>query len=301
MNRASSATGWVRNPDGSLGWTWNPITGCRNHVNGLCKGGNFPCYAYRLAHGRLRQRYLANINIAQPEPKPLTTLSDVMSNIRTFQDVANGLSNPFYPRFWPERLKEIQRGYHFTDWSGACEHSASAKGIFVCDMSDLFGVSIPEAWTKEVLEAIKRNGKDRFYLLTKQPQNLSRWSPFPENCWVGFTATDDIMFRIGINQLRHVKAAVKFISLEPLLSWQTGEWHTLASNWMKDIKWLIIGAQTRPSVFPKLEWVREIVEAADKAGVAVFLKDNLAPILPIGYMFSMPGNKGVLRQEMPNG
>ncbi len=28
----------------------------------------------------------------------------------------------------------------------------------------------------------------------------------------------------------------------------------------------------------KIEWVRDIVEAADKAGVPVFLKDNLKPL-----------------------
>lgn len=42
---------WVKNPDGSQGYTWNPITGCLNHDNGLCKGGGFPCYAYKLANG----------------------------------------------------------------------------------------------------------------------------------------------------------------------------------------------------------------------------------------------------------
>ncbi|GAI89421.1 unnamed protein product, partial [marine sediment metagenome] len=55
---------WVLNPDNkTLGWVWNPMTGCRNHVNGLCKGGGFPCYAYRLANGRLKESYLANDNV----------------------------------------------------------------------------------------------------------------------------------------------------------------------------------------------------------------------------------------------
>lgn len=54
------------------------------------------------------------------------------------------------------------------------------------------------------------------------------------------------------------------------------------------ISWLIIGAQTKPYKPPKIEWVQEIVRAADKAGIPVFLKDNLSPL--------MGGN---LRQEMP--
>ncbi len=47
------------------------------------------------------------------------------------------------------------------------------------------------------------------------------------------------------------------------------------------ISWIIIGAVTKAPNLPqpKSEWVREIVEAADKAGCAVFLKDNLKHLL----------------------
>lgn len=43
------------------------------------------------------------------------------------------------------------------------------------------------------------------------------------------------------------------------------------------ISWLIIGQQTPVSkkTEPKIEWIREIVESADKAKIPVFLKDNL--------------------------
>ncbi len=62
------------------------------------------------------------------------------------------------------------------------------------------------------------------------------------------------------------------------------------------ISWVIIGAQTKPTVYPKIEWVREIVEAADKAGVKVFLKDNLKPL----YKTVMPNDDEIyLRQEFP--
>jgi len=164
MNRASSATGWVRNPvmksseldptqasSYELGWTYNPITGCLNHINGLCKGGGFPCYAYKLANGRLKQRYLANKHTATD---------------RYDED-----SYPFYPHFWEGRLKDTERGYHYTDWSGAREFGAAPKGIFVCDMSDLFGIGIPEEWTRKVLRVIEHTSYNRYYLLSKQAQS----------------------------------------------------------------------------------------------------------------------------------
>ena len=45
------------------------------------------------------------------------------------------------------------------------------------------------------------------------------------------------------------------------------------------ISWVILGSQTKPYKPPKIEWVREIVQAADKAGVKVFLKKNLKPLI----------------------
>ncbi len=43
------------------------------------------------------------------------------------------------------------------------------------------------------------------------------------------------------------------------------------------ITWIICGAQTPYSskTAPRIEWVKEIVEAADKAVIPIFLKDNL--------------------------
>ena len=171
---------WALNPDGTQGYTWNPITGCLN--------GCPYCYARKLANTRLRERYLANENIALPLSKGV---------------VWDVLKDPFYPRFWEDRL------YHA--WGG------EPKGIFVCDMSDLFGIGIPEEWTAKVLNLCRLHNENRYYLLTKQPQNLIKFSPFPENCYVGVSATNQQQFDNAVKYLKEVKATVKYISFEPLL------------------------------------------------------------------------------------
>jgi len=79
------------------------------------------------------------------------------------------------------------------------------------------------------------------------------------------------------------------------------------------INWLIIGSQTKPYKPPKIEWVQEIVDAADKAGIPVFLKENLAPLI-VSQNASSVERLGIvmrhedetildlgLRQEFPNG
>jgi len=295
MNRASSATGWVRNPtmkspeldpklasSYELGWTLNPLTGCKNHTpEGLCLGGMFPCYAYRLANGRLRGKYLANsILPTHDEPNHEAHHSD-----------------PFYPRFWPSRIDELAR-----------RNDLKPRGIFVCDMGELFGDWIPTNWQWSVFEVIKHNPQHRFYLLTKQPQNLIKWSPFPANCYVGVTATNPSMFTDACYYLKRIKATVKYISLEPLLEFsrlpEVLSWQRWIYTWLLEggISQLIIGAQTKPIVLPQIEWVEEIVGAADKAGIPVFLKDNLWSLFN-GSIYPVPlwafDKESRLRQEMP--
>ena len=262
---------WVKNPDGSQGYTWNPITGCNNQIDGMCKGGNFPCYAYRLANGRLRNRYLANKETAT----------------QNYDED----SYPFYPRFWEDRVGD-------PIWLPSSHRPPKPKGIFSCDMSDLFGIGIPEEWTRRVLNMIQATPYNRYYLLTKQPQNLIKFSPFPDNCWVGVTATESDLFANAVNNLMNIRAKVKYVSIEPLLSWQRLD----ISTWLRQIDWVIIGAQTKPYKPPKIEWVEEIVKVADRAGVKVFLKENLMPLFqPLMRVPNLDwwGNVFGLRQEVP--
>ncbi|MBV6343702.1 DUF5131 family protein, partial [Candidatus Magnetobacterium casense] len=296
MNRTKIES--ARNPDGTQGYTWNPITGCLNHDNGLCKGGDFPCYAYKLACGRLKTHYRRNFEIALPHENPKIAFND-----------------PFYPRFWEEKLKGLKARNDRLHYDGAKRHyQVQPRGIFVCDMADLFGVGVPEEWTQKVLDEIWGNkGFDRFYLLTKRPQNLIKWSPFPDNAWVGVTATNQESYYDGVSNITKVEAKVKFVSFEPLLERINGgecaEERRLDS--IDEFDWLIIGActGTREEMFrlcnlsdgnsellpkpfnnkwtaqPKIEWVNEIVEAADRAGIKVFLKDNLESLLPLDGLF----------------
>jgi len=121
---------WVKNPDGTQGYTWNPITGCLN--------GCEYCYARKLANGRLRKRYLANKNLARwHEP----TLGEY-----GFSALSRALSDPFYPRFWKERIENFPR-------------YGKSKGIFLCDMGELFGDWIPRWWQNAVFSCSRNNLK----------------------------------------------------------------------------------------------------------------------------------------------
>jgi len=278
------------NPNGTRGWIWNPITGSL----GDCPNPN----AKKLANTRLRERYLANPNTAVK-----------YQTEATIEEYERQRTDPFYPRFWEDRLSEPVNKLRRWGRNKSVFNKQSPKGIFVCDMSDLFGIGIPEEWTRRVLDKLQYAKQHRFYLLTKQPQNLIKFSPFPPNCFVGVSVTDMPMLNTVINTLPFIKAKVKYLSFEPLLSWECPNSELSFVFEDSGISWVILGSQTKPYKPPKIEWIKEIVEACDKAGTPVFIKDNLKPLLTRSgmvkpfFVFDKPdfGSSSIarLRQEMP--
>jgi len=185
--------------------------------------------------------------------------------------------------------------------------------IFVGSTMELFGDWIRRDWLNEIFDVTEYYTQHTFIFLTKQPQNLIKWK-FPKNCWVGATFTCSGQDNKFGYPFMDIKASVKFISFEPLLGRDL-----LADHWAEafikaGIDWVIIGQQTPISdkTQPKKEWIQEIVHAASKAHIPVFLKENLRALLPCREpfwtsVFWYEYDKGVkvqmaenrLRQEFP--
>ncbi len=174
--------------------------------------------------------------------------------------------------------------------------------IFVGSTIELFGEWVKYWWLKTIFDFALLYPQHTFIFLTKKPENLVKWSPFPENCWVGVSAGGAKMVLAAGRGLEDIKASVKFLSLEPLLSCVSGLW---LSAWLKAgiFNWVIIGQQTpvKLATMPQIEWVKEIVEASDKANIPVFLKENLERIF--GYPLPEWAEDKILntrlRQEFP--
>jgi len=191
-----------------------------------------------------------------------------------------------YKRFkWNPEIRFDNRAF------GILEQIKKPSRIFIGSTMELFGEWVGADAANYILRQVRNFPQHTFIFLTKNPAGLAAWSPFPDNCWVGVSATNYESFSVGWDDLSHIQSPVKFISFEPLLSM---DW--TAPNiqyWLitGGINWLIIGQQTpvKASTSPKIEWVKEIVEAADKAGVPVFLKNNLNALLAMGGRLSGMG------------
>jgi protein gp37 len=153
--------------------------------------------------------------------------------------------------------------------------------IFVGSTMELFGSWIDPEWMRITLECVKKYSQHTFIFLTKKPENLKKWE-FPNNAWVGVSATDYTTSTHAIDGLNKVKATVKFISFEPIKSVCTNQPIRFAKSLqLVGIKWLILGQQTpvRKSTEPHIDWVRNIVESADIAKIPVLIKNNLESLL----------------------
>lgn len=140
--------------------------------------------------------------------------------------------------------------------------------IFVNSMSDLFHKEVPIEFILRVFNVMKRAHWHTFQVLTKRSDRLEELCPqidWPDNVWMG-VSVENSEYTYRIDHLRHTKAKIKFLSLEPLL----GALHNLN---LDGIHWAIIGGESGPgarSLDPS--WVIDIRDQCMRANVPFFFK-----------------------------
>lgn len=144
------------------------------------------------------------------------------------------------------------------------------KVVFVNSMSDLFHKDVPVAFIRKVFKVMKDNPQHVFQVLTKRADVLryydsEGWLDWSHNIWMGVSVEDDRVTQ-RIDLLRQTKARVKFLSLEPLIG-------PLPDLNLQGIDWVIVGGESGRKPRPmKPEWVQDIKDQCQQAGVAFFFK-----------------------------
>lgn len=158
-------------------------------------------------------------------------------------------------RLVPEKLHEPLR------WK-------SPRRIFVNSMSDLFHEKVPEDYIRRVFEIMAEAHWHTFQILTKRAGRLAELAArltWPENVWQGVSVETE-RYLSRIDHLRRVAAAVRFLSLEPLLG-------PLPELRLDGISWVIVGGESGIQHRPiEAQWVRDIRDQCLREGVAFFFK-----------------------------
>jgi protein gp37 len=143
-----------------------------------------------------------------------------------------------------------------------------ARTVFVNSMSDLFHEDVPTSFIKEVFDVMVACPRHQFQVLTKRSgrlANLAPELPWPSNVWAGVTVEDaSCLWRL--DDLRKVPAAVRFVSVEPLL----GPIDHLPLDGMH---WVIVGGESGRRPRPmNAAWVRSIRDQCAASSVPFFFK-----------------------------
>jgi protein gp37 len=142
------------------------------------------------------------------------------------------------------------------------------RRIFVNSMSDLFHEIVPDDFIAKTFEVMTRAHWHIFQVLTKRAKRLEHLAPklpWPPNVWQGVSVETGRYFH-RIQSLQSIPSAIRFLSLEPLLG-------PLPNLPLQGVDWVIVGGESGPRhrrVNP--EWVREIRNQCEKAGVPFFFK-----------------------------
>ncbi|HUT44504.1 MAG TPA: DUF5131 family protein, partial [Desulfobacterales bacterium] len=143
----------------------------------------------------------------------------------------------------------------------------SPKRIFIGSMCDIFHPNVPTEIIKNVLKATLHTYflHHTFMFLTKRPERMAEiikkdWGP-----WLGVTVEHpDYLWRI--DELLKIPAAVRFISVEPMLAPVEFDqfWGALGVG----IDWVVIGCESGPRrrSIP-IKYIEDLVAQCDDAGV----------------------------------
>ena len=228
--------------------TWNPCVGCEP-VSPGCKN----CYAATMA------KRVAAMERAQGR-------RSVYLAVITDRGHWNGRAV-----FLPERLAQPRR------WRKPCR-------VFVNSMSDLFHSDITVEQVASVWEVMRDTPRHTYQILTKRPDRMrdvvakmvARFGVLP-NVWLGVSVEDQKAADERIPLLQETDAALRFLSVEPLLGpvdLQFAAFNGADSfGKLEGIGWVIVGGESGPGArVCDLDWIREVVRHCRVAGVPCFVK-----------------------------
>lgn len=255
-------------------YSWNPVVGCTP-----CSPGCANCYAKAL-HDKRHKAFMVNVELPGQYVRPFGTI-----------------------QCFPDRLDEPLR-------------LRKPSKIFVCSMSDLFHEDVNVNFINKVLMTIDAAPRHTFQLLTKRIDRAARLLTAGElgvlspNAWPGVTICDQDEADAKIPALLSIPAAVRWLSIEPMLSeiifsddvlaptprcdgcgrstsgMVMGDTHEVLNSTddrfpeycgiykqVLGIDWVVVGCESGPHRRPcNVEWVRSVVEQCKAAGCPVFVK-----------------------------
>jgi protein gp37 len=269
----------------SIGWTeetWNPVTGC-DRVSPGCDH----CYAMTLA-ARLKLMGSAKY---QHDGDPRTSgpgfaltmhpesLDIPLRRRKPTTYFVNSMSDLFHPDVTDEFIGSVFAVMAASEWTFTPRcHTFQVLTKRPQRMAALLGLD--DWWQRVDAETIGLLGFRFRRQGDRQPLRA---------VWLGSSIEND-RYAFRANHLRATPAALRFLSLEPLIG-------GLPSLNLDGIDWVIVGAESGRGARPMdMDWVRPIRDACVERAIPFFLKQDATPG---GHKILLPELDGQVWDQMP--
>lgn len=167
--------------------------------------------------------------------------------------------------------------------------SDARRRVFCASLADVFDNEVDREWRADLFRLIESTPNLDWLLLTKRIGNVRRMIPhdmtMPKNVWLGATIVNQEEADRDIQKLLRVPAAVRFLSIEPMLGaidlhglWSAQVGHKavggpIPPGFYANLHWIICGGESGPKARPMHpDWVRSLRDQAQAAGVAFHFK-----------------------------
>jgi protein gp37 len=149
----------------------------------------------------------------------------------------------------------------------------TSKMVFVNSMSDLFHKDVPDDYVEAVVRVMERANWHTYQVLTKRSSRMRdmlrtrlQVAAGLPHIWWGVSVEDRAHGLVRIRHLQEAPAAVRFLSVEPLLE-------DLGEIDLEGIHWVIVGGESGAGARPMArDWVVLIRDQCARAGVPFFFK-----------------------------
>lgn len=163
-------------------------------------------------------------------------------------------------RLVPEKLSEPFR------W-------ASPRTVFVNSMSDLFQPDVPDEYIQDVVRIMIEANWHTYQVLTKRSERLRdllltklNFASSHRHIWWGVSVEDKKYGLSRVDHLRETPAAIRFLSIEPLLE-------DLGDFDISGIDWAIVGGESGHGARPmERAWVERLRRLCHRKRVKFFFK-----------------------------
>ena len=213
--------------------------------------------------------------------------------------------------YWKQPLK----------WNREAAAAGERRRVFCASLADVFESKQDQSgdlreWRFDLWNLIEATPDLDWLLLTKRPENVNDIAPYtygdvldwPSNIWIGTSVENQEYADKRIPELLKIPAAVRFLSVEPMLGPVDLEnvhlFHgattpvgscvikPIAGNY---INWVIVGGESGPNARPMHpDWARSIRDQCQETGVPFFMKqmNKIDPIPNDLFIREFPHAKG---------